>query len=314
MKKVIIGLLLTLVLISSTVYILIPKNLPVSKVTVIKANGSALYRTISSEEKWAKWWPVEKGVTSETRPYSFNGYLYRLDKPLYQAVDVQMIYEGTTYPGRIMIIPMSPDSVAVRWESTLKTSSNPFTRYAVYRRALTMRKNMEGILDSLKIFSENIENVYDYHVHRTTIKDTFLVATKITSNGYPTTEEIYNLVSDLKKYIASEGARENNYPMLNVSTNDSIHYVTTVAIPTNRKLEGRGPIVLKQLIIYPNKTLTAEVKGGPAMIKKAYRELDTYLNDYIISTPVIHWESLITDRSQQPDTTQWITKIFMPIV
>jgi effector-binding domain-containing protein len=314
MKKVLVGLIVISLALSASAFILIPKELTISKVTLIQANENTLYRYLSNEGKWKKWWPSKNTTSDKNGVYGYNGFAYSLSKALYHAVEVKMSNEGKVYAGRIVIVPMSTDSVAVKWESTFSTSSNPFSRILDYQEAKKIRKNMEVILDSLKVFNEHKENLYDYNIHRATITDTFLVATKITTNHFPSIKEVYDLVENLSQYIKRQGAKETNYPMLNVTTNDSIHYITMVAIPTDKRLKDSGSISFKQMIIYKDKTVVAEVKGGPEAIKKAYEELNVYMNDYILSPPVIHWESLITDRSKERDSTKWVTKIFMPIV
>ena len=38
------------------------------------------------------------------------------------------------------------------------------------------------------------------------------------------------------------------------------------------------------------------------------------MNDHSLSAPVIPFEYIITDRSKEPDTSKWITKICFPII
>ncbi|HSU49476.1 MAG TPA: hypothetical protein VLJ41_02755 [Segetibacter sp.] len=314
MKKVLVGLLVILIALSASALILIPKELTISKVTLMQAKENTLFRYLSNEGKWKKWWPSKNITSAKNAVYSFNGFTYSLSKSLYQAVEVKMANDGKVYAGRIVIVPVSLDSVAVKWESTFTTSSNPFSRILDYQEAKKIRRNMEVILDSLKAFNEHKENLYAYNIHRATITDTFLVATKITTNHYPSTTEIYNLVETLEKYTESHGASKTNCPMLNVTTNDSIEYTTMVAIPTNKILPDNGNIVFKILMTDKDKTLTAEVKGGLQNIKKAYEELNMYMKDYNLSSRVIDWQSLITNRSKEIDSTKWITKIYIPVI
>lgn len=137
---------------------------------------------------------------------------------------------------------------------------------------------------------------------------------KTVTKSYPSTPVIYELIENLRRYIATEKAREVNYPMLNITKKDSFHYEVMVAIPTNKILKGNGNITFKRMIIYKDKILTAEVTGGAENIKKAYNELNTYMSDYNLISPVIHWETLVTDMSKEPDSTKWVTKISIPIV
>lgn len=314
MKKVLIVLLMIFILFSVATYIFIPKQLTVSKVSLVHANENALLRYLSDEQKWERWWPAKQATFNQKGLFTYNGFSYHLTQILYHEVDVYMMHEAGKYSGKIRLVPITPDTIGVKWETTFETSANPFSRFSAYRMATKMKNNMKVILDSLKAFNEKSEGIYDYHIRRTTIKDTTLVAAKFVTTAYPATKDIYHIISSLKKYIASQGAKETNYPMLNVTTSDSIHYTTMVAVPTNKELRGTQKITVKRMVIYTNKTIIAEVKGGPATIKNAYKELNLYMQDYNLTNPVIHWESLVTDRSKEADSSKWITKIFMPVV
>ena len=314
MRKILVGLLLIVVLSSIAAFILIPAQLSVSPISIMKANENATFRNLSNQNNWTKWWPSQKKEDLLKDNFLFNGYNYQLTKKLYNAIEINMLEENKAFTGDIIITPISPDSIAVKWESTLTTSNNPLNKILIYQRAKRIKNNMQVILDSLKSFSENKQRVYECNIQRTTVKDTFLVATKLTTTHYPSTSEIYNLVETLKKYIESNGASKTNYPMLNVATNDSIHYTTMVAIPTNKILPDKGDIAFKILMTDKDKILTAEVNGGLQNIKKAHDQLDLFMKDYNLSNKVIDWESLITDRSKERDSTKWITKIYVPIV
>jgi effector-binding domain-containing protein len=314
MRKILVGLLLIVALSSIAAFILIPAQLSVSSISIMKANENATFRNLSDQNKWTKWWPSQIKEDLRKDYFSFNGYNYQLTKKLYNAIEVNMVIGNKAFTGDIIITPISPDSIAVKWESTLITDNNPLNKILSYQQAKRIKNNMRVILDSLKSFSENKQRVYACNIQRTTVKDTFLVAAKLTTTHYPSTTEIYNLVETLKKYIESHGASKTNYPMLNVTTNDSIEYTTMVAIPTNKVLPDNGNIAFKILMSDKDKTLTAEVKGGLQNIKKAYEELNMYMKDYNLSSRVIDWQSLITDRSKETDSTKWITKIYIPVV
>ncbi len=314
MKKILTVIAVLLVLFLLSTFIFIPRHLTVSKVTIVKANENAIMRNLSDYAKWKKWWPSKKILQNQKTFYRYNDFTYNINRVLYRSVKVNTINGSHAFDGEIVIIPIAPDSVAVQWKSDIETSANPFTKILKYQQAKAMRSNMEVILKSFKAFNENTENLYAFNIHRTTIKDTFLVATKITANHYPSTKEVYDLVANLQKYIGVQGARETNYPMLNVTAVDSTHYTAMVAIPTDKELAGTANISLKRMIIYRDKIIVAEIKGGPETIKKAYKELNLYMQDYNLTSPVIHWESLITDRSKETDSAKWITHIFMPIV
>lgn len=316
MKKLVIGFFAIIVMLVLTAFIFIPANLTVSLNSIMNANQTATYRVLGDNENWPGWWPgLLKFQDTVKTPVSFNykGNNYKVTKKLFNALEIGITNSNQKLNSRIFILPVNKDSIALHWETIIVTSKNPIKRAFQYKQAVTMKKDMAAILDCLKAFVENTESVYKFKITHTTLKDTFLVSTKNTSSVYPTTKVIYDMINDLKKYIKASGAKETNYPILNISKSDSQHFTTMVAIATDKELKGNGKIALKRFMIYKDKILTTEVKGGTYKIQQAHNALNTYVNDYKLMTPVIHFEYLITDRSKESDTTKWVTKIYMPI-
>jgi hypothetical protein len=173
---------------------------------------------------------------------------------------------------------------------------------------------MAANLANLGSFLSKQENIYGFDIQRTTLKDSILVSIKDTTQNYPTTEFIYSLIKNVKYYISGQGAKETNFPMLNIARNADSSYVTMVAVAANKQVPGSGRIVLKRLIQIPDKTLTTEVKGGVKSVDNALKAIEKYMTDYQLAAPVIPFQVLVTDRSQVKDTTKWITRIYYPII
>ena len=60
--------------------------------------------------------------------------------------------------------------------------------------------------------------------------------------------------------------------------------------------------------------LVTEVKGGKAEINKAYKQIMNYMADHSRTPPAIPFESLVTDRRNEPDSNKWITRIYYPVM
>jgi hypothetical protein len=60
--------------------------------------------------------------------------------------------------------------------------------------------------------------------------------------------------------------------------------------------------------------LITEVKGGQNEITNAYKQIQNYVSDYNRSAPAIPFESLVTDRRKEPDSSKWITRIYYPVI
>ena len=60
--------------------------------------------------------------------------------------------------------------------------------------------------------------------------------------------------------------------------------------------------------------LVTDVKGGPYNIAKAFEAVEKYTEDHNRMAPAIHFQSLVTDRRQERDTSKWITRIYWPVM
>ncbi|HEX8676537.1 MAG TPA: hypothetical protein VF700_04915, partial [Segetibacter sp.] len=226
MKKALISLCFFAVLTLISIYIFIPAQLDISGVTAMKANTNVLFRYLSDEAKWDEWWPGESKEVplSPNNPPKFNNYTYRVTKKLYNVVEVETIKKAQIIAGKIIIIPIAEDSLIVQWRNTFATSINPIIRVQQYLQAVNIKKDITVLLNSLKSFTEDKEKVYKFNIRFTALRHTFLVATKTVTTNYPSTDVIYELVENLRTYIATRKAKEVDFPMLNITKKDSIHY------------------------------------------------------------------------------------------
>lgn len=316
MKKILVILLSIIILVSVCSYIFIPSTLQISKADYAQCNVYGAYRALSNKDTWIKWWPENSNSpvnqdSSGTQSFFYKGFNYRLSQKFYNAIDVQMRTKHSTIDSRIVLIKIKNDSVILDWKCNLETSLNPITRILKYTEAEKIRNNMTDILAKLRSFLDNQKNIYGVKFNIVMSKDSTMVLTKHISKKYPATSEIYGLIENLKKYIAAENAKENNFPMLHVKTLNDSTYETMVAIPVNKKLAGTSNISFSRFV--PWKVLTAEVTGGNYAVQKALQQMKNFISDYQLTTMAIPFESLVTDRMQERDSSKWITRVYVPV-
>jgi len=99
--------------------------------------------------------------------------------------------------------------------------------------------------------------------------------------------------------------------MLNVYADNPGRYQVMVAIPTKSDLPSESGFQLKKMVL--GNILVAEVKGGPATVRLGEENLQNYVDDYHKISPAIPYQSLITNRMAESDTTKWITKLYYPV-
>lgn len=316
MKKWFFGLFGVAMILIGCIYFYIPSTLRISEACYIHSSLNGVNRYLLDESKWIKWWPQDDHIGTR-RPKSSEGYFnyrgcsYKVSKFLYNALELNIVQEDLKINSIIHVMHQSRDSIAIFWNAAFTSSFNPFKRIEQYKKAVKVKSNMEVILSSLKSFSEKSENIYGFPITQIMSKDSTLITTRFTSHTYPSTSDIYRLVHELKAYAAGKGAKEINYPMLSVRKDTGNRFQTTIAISLNKKIEGNAGFFPQRFV--PWKTLTAEVRGGPYSILKAFEEMRIYTEDYQRESMAIPFESMITDRSIEPDTSKWITLICQPV-
>ena len=143
------------------------------------------------------------------------------------------------------------------------------------------------------------------------VVDTLLISTKKTFNAYPTTEQVYEMIADLETCINTNAVMQTNPPMLHV-VQDSGVFKTMVAIPINKSIPNTDRFIIKKMIA--GKILITEATGGSANAEATIKKLELYMDDYHLLSPAISFQSLVTDRTKERDSTKWVTKIYYPIM
>ena len=312
MKKGLLISIVILLLALGAIYLFIPANLKISRTIRIEANKEALYRKLSQSAAWAEWWPGAK-IPDETGAWVLDGALFQPLEQKMLSLSVLLKEGSVETTADLTLIAIKTDSCLLNIETCIPGSNNPFSRVNNYLKAVKIKDHFATMLNAINSQYSKIPALYGYDIRKEKVVDSNLVYISATSKGLPAVEQVYRMVSKLKGYIQTQQAAETGHPMLNVFTTDSLNYQVRVAIPVNRRLPDAGEIHYKWMLGGGN-ILIMEVKGGPAEIKKAYTEINHYVNDYKRIAPAIPFESLVTDRSVEKDSTKWVTRIYYPVI
>ncbi|HEY2727540.1 MAG TPA: hypothetical protein VGI61_10240 [Parafilimonas sp.] len=311
MKKLLLVLIIIIIVAIALVYALIPSTIVVSKIVYTNTKSASVLRCLHDDAKWHQWFPKN---TNSANVLLYNNQQYKPGRNEYSSIEVALQNNQTTYESIINVLPLNIDSSAIQWQLQLQAGNNPFKRFEQYQTAKKIKNNMADLLDSFKIFIADTKNIYGFPINYTTLSDTALVSIKTIAKQYPSTEIIYSMVDELRKYIAQQHANEHNYPMLNITKQQDSNYEVMVGIPTDIPLPGNNHIEPKRMIMIKNKTLITEVTGDTSAIRKAFQATGNFMKDYELKPPVIPFQQLVTDRRKEKDSTKWITRIFTPII
>ena len=305
MKKIVIGLVLSIAFVLAAAYIFIPGTIKMEAAISLNVAMPGVSRTLANDNNWKKWWPGEA-------PFAYNDQSYSIRGKIFNAFDIDIYSGKDTINSRMELVLIKADTMTIGWTAEDVTSSNPFTRFTQYRQSKETEKSMNDILQRMKTFLQKTENIYGFDVKETLVKDSVLISTRRTFDHYPGVPEVDAMIQSLKKYILQNNAIEQNSPMLNVLKIDNTHYEVMTAIPVDKALPQTNEFAPKFLLKGGN-ILEAQVQGGPNTIENSLKEFENYRADYKFTSPAIPYQLLVTDRIKETDTAKWITRLYYPV-
>jgi hypothetical protein len=314
MKKSLTILAIACILLIGSEYIFIPGRLVVTKVELVHFVHSAVYRTLANENKWQAWFPSEKKGSSSL---IFKGDTFRVGKAVPFTVQVLLGQkDGGEIETLITVLNFPGDSAVIQWQCGLPAGLNPLKRFFQYLNARRIKNNMKEILDQFVPFVEQKEHVYGVNIDISSTKDTLLISTQNIQKTYPTTAEVYALIGKLRQYISLHQSSETGYPMLNIKQLDSGWNRVRVAIPIHKLVVDYAQIGkdgFSEERMVPGHFVTTQFTGGDSTVQEVFRQIRLYSLDYSKVPVAIPFQSLITERINEPDTSKWITRIFAPV-
>ncbi len=308
MKKLMLLFLTGAVVFFALVYFFTPKQMRFRNFMYVRVSSNNANQFLLNEKEWYRWWPGNAGNKADSL-FEFNGSTYAVNWKMTLGDSIIITSEGKKFKSLLNVIPVNIDSIAFQWEGAAAEEANPIKRFSNYFLQKKMENNADKIFKELKKFLENRENVYGIKIEQGKVTDTLLISQKKEFAQYPSTAEIYLMIDGLRNYMAANGAAATNNPMLHV-VQDSGRFKTMVAIPVNKTMPNSDSYIIKKMVA--GKILIAEIKGGSAAAEEAIKKVEMYMQDYHIVAPAISFQSLITDRTKEPDSTKWITRIYYP--
>jgi len=312
MKRIFVIVIVAVLLLFLTGYALIPRKLSISSASSFSANRESVYRFLTNDSNWHKWWP---GTVSDATKgfFQFSGYQFQIEKVLYDVIQLKLGDNTFSSLSSLEIIPYSVDSIAVRLSTELVSGANPLSRFSTYFRARKIKRALDSIVLAIRKYTGNLKNIYGILVKKEKVQFQHLLSTKRSFSHYPTTADVYAMIDELRSYTHKSGALEVLPPMLNIQMIDSTRYSAQVGLPIDRDLPQEEDIASKWMMKGGN-ILEGEVTGGQDHIDEAGRQMEMYIRDYQRTIIAIPFQMLITDRRKEPDSTRWITRIYYPVV
>ena len=312
MKKWLL-IILIVAFVIAILYLITPSKHGIENKIGIMVNAKSFSRTILEDSKWKQWWPGKIKEVEGKPIFFFNKFNYTISEKNLNSVVVTISNGSDSFQSELLFIPENRDSVVLTWHSNIDVPGGPAKGLETYFIARQLSKDFEIVLQRIKAFYAKDENIYGIEIRNEFVIDSLLISTSLTTQQYPTTENVYGLISKLENFAKQKNAKLTGLPMLNINRVNSTSFVIKVALPVDKKLPDEGDIVYRWMLGGGN-ILVAEVKGGPYKINKAFEALENYIRDFNRTAPAIPFQSLVKDRRLETDTSKWITKVYWPVM
>jgi hypothetical protein len=302
-----IAIAAVIVMLVGLLFWLFPRNVDIHEKITIAVNPRAFTRQIIDESKW-HWWPGTKTENRQERIFfEYRGNRYTVIEKKLTSLVIQIGKEKDSMLTELIFIPVQNDSVQLNWV----TMQNPGTKNSSWTRHLD--SDIQLIFEKIRSFYSNEDNIYGFHIQNEFVADSNYLFTSFSSKEYPSTALVYGHIDRLQQYIRSNNAQSTGYPMLNLYRGNDSTYFAKVALPVDKKLGNSGDIQYRWMLKGGN-ILVTEVVGGPHKIEAAFQEMENYVQDHQRVAPAIPFQSLVTDRTKQPDTSKWMTRLYWPVM
>ncbi len=310
MKKIILLLAAITIIFSAFIYLYIPTTINLSSYTKINCPSEAINRFLANKENIKKW---RIGKFKNDSIFSFKNISNIVQNTNAFGVTIKSFADASTnLLGTITTQSSRTDtSILLMKYASFNTSNNPFERVRKYRNALTLKKQMDAILSSIKTITENTKIIYGFDVEHSKVKDSVYIFTEAMLNHYPAPVEVNNLINKLKEYIVKNNVAENDFPMLNVHQENINEYTVMLAIPISHGIPTTADIKIKRMFL--GNLLIAKITGGQSTIDAAEKSFKYYVTDFGFVSPAIPYQSIATDRVKEQDTSKWITYLKYPV-
>ncbi len=311
MKKILLTLAIVAAVLVGAVYLFIPKNNSIFVTKEMTGKEGTLRRIIFESEERGKWLPKE-GKKIAADKYELDGCVFQFPAPHTQNNNLQISRDSFVVNCTVTSVP-DKENVVSTWAVSNVAATGFMDRIRTYFELRRMKSAMEKIQDGIGGLMTNDKLIYGFNVRLSQQTDSTLVSIKTETTYPPGYGEIYGKIKALSAYASKAGAAATNSPMLNLNKVSASTWSYMVALPINKELGNKGEILAKRMFSGGKILITDSIIGGNTKIEEAIIQLEKYRIDGNFMSPAIPFQSMITNRSLEKDSSRWITKLYYPV-
>lgn len=294
---VVLGLLLLLML--------LPAKRQHKEITNIVCSPDAVTRLMVSTKQWKKWWPGEQKNDST---FIFQNKAYTVKTILLNGF--YAVSTDQTSAIELGFVPAVNNQTQLTIITTQLISYNPITRISQLVQQAN-KKTAKAFSAHCQSFFSSTRNIYGYTIERTKVSLLNWMSAKQVFTQYPSTEQTYQVIAGLENYIQAQKGKIIGAPIIHIRALNATQFELMTALPVTEPVTPNKEYTVKQMV--PGFMLVGSVQGGYATVVEAEKSMEYYVRDYKKQSPAIPFQTLITDRRKEADTSKWITQLNYPV-
>ena len=311
MQKVISGIFLVVLIALTGFCFFIQSPVEIRHIEIVKNNeNSCRNYLLSKNAVGLKWLPSTATILSDSA-FNYGDCTYKVTGKSTLGLEINIIADKQVFNTHLLILPFENEYIRLQWETAFPLSSNPIKKLKQYFLARKIQQQLNSLSKQLSAFLSNEENIYNCKIEKSKVTDTIVLVTNFTTSQFPSISAIYAIINELNQYLTSHSVSASNPPMLNIKRISENQYKTMLALPINKSIPSSPRFIVQKM--QPGNILVTTVVGDYNTISNTMKQMEQYLEDYHLTAPSIPYQSMITDRMTQKDSTKWITKIYFPV-
>lgn len=331
LKRILLGLVIVVALILGVGFFL-PREITVSRSTIIPAPQWKVYNPIADLTLWDNWavwnqvdpdmkktWgPIQKGEgasyswTSD-HPMVGTGSLTITSVKGMDELDMKLVFGGQGESTSSFTLTPTPEGTGVTWTITSDMGAAPWGRLMGLMMdswiGPDFEKGLQQLADYVATNSESME------ISRVTVPSKHvLFVTMVASQEQvqPTLASCYQKVSEA---IAQQGLQVDGHPYSVFNYTEEGKVEITAGIPVDSLASPQGDV---QYAKYPStEAVKANYYGGYNGVGNAYTRVVQELEKMGLKPTneegPLGWEEYVTDPGMVADSTQWLTEVYVPV-
>lgn len=331
--KIILGIIVVVVGLFFVYLFTLPDTYKVERSIVIKASPELVMEHIANFGKWEKWSPWR---------FKDPNALYTFEGPEY-GVGAKMSWEGNDSIGvgsmeiselqgnELMkyelkfikpwemgsrgsfIVSQEEGGTKVSWsdEGDLGLLMRPMGAMMDAMIGPDFDKGLDAMKTHVEMEAENTSSAVNFPIEELTIESFYYIAIQDTCAVADVGPKMDAMLGKVMEYATSSGITPAGYPFAIYHSWGTVGTRFTTGVPVAKEQKGEGDI--KGGVSYSGNVLKVKFMGPYEGTEQVHESIGDYADKNgkeIVGAP---WEVYVTDPSQEPDTSKWITEIYYPV-